>query len=68
LTIGLSLSALLSIVVLAVIRQGFVIGAGEIAAIAAGVVLVISTTVLASVYLSVHSAIRLDPSSALRQG
>jgi predicted permease len=68
LTIGLSLSALLSIVVLAVIRQGFVIGAGEIAAIGAAVVLVISTTVLASVYLSVQSAIRLDPSSALRQG
>ena len=68
LTIGLSLSALLSIVVLAVIRQGFVIGAGELAAIAAAVVLVISTTVLVSVYLSVQSAIRLDPSSALRQG
>jgi hypothetical protein len=30
--------------------------------------LVISATVLASVYLSVQSAIRLDPSSALRQG
>src|SRR6185436_14368431 len=41
LTIGLSLSALLSIVVLAVIRQGFVIGAGELAAIGAAVVLVI---------------------------
>lgn len=68
LTIGLSLSALLSIVVLAVIRQGFAVGTGELAAIGAGVVLVISMTVLASVYLSVHSAIRLDPSSALRQG
>jgi ABC-type antimicrobial peptide transport system permease subunit len=68
LTIGLSLSALLSIVVLAVIRQSFVIGAAELAALGAGVVLVIATTVLASVYLSVQSAIRLDPSSALRQG
>jgi predicted permease len=68
LTIGLSLSALLSIVVLAVIRRTFAIGAGELALIGSGVVLVISTTVLASVYLSVRSAIRLDPSSALRQG
>jgi predicted permease len=68
LTIGLSLSALLSIVVLAVIRQRFVIGAGELAALGAVVVLVISATVLVSVYLSVQSAIRLGPSSALRQG
>ena len=68
LTIGLSLSALLSIVVLAVIRQGFSIGVGQLAAIGAGVVFVISATVLASVYFSVQSAIRLDPSSALRQG
>jgi hypothetical protein len=68
LTIGLSLSALLSIAVLAVIRQGFSIGVGEIALMGGSVVLVVATTVLLSVYLSVHSAIRLDPSSALRQG
>jgi predicted permease len=68
LTIGLSVSALLSIVVLAVIRQSFSIGSGQLAAIGAGVVLVISATVLASVYFSVQSAIRLDPSSALRHG
>jgi hypothetical protein len=68
LTIGLSLSALLSVAVLFVIRQGFSIGAGEIALMGAGVVLVVAATVLGSVYLSVRSAIRLDPSSALRQG
>jgi hypothetical protein len=68
LTIGLSLSALLSVVVLVVIRQGFSIGLAEIAAIGASVVLVVSATVLLSVYLSVRGAIRLDPSSALRQG
>jgi ABC-type antimicrobial peptide transport system permease subunit len=68
LTIGLSLSALLSVAVLAVIRQGFSIGAGELALMGVSVVLVVSATVLLSVYLSVHSAIRLDPSSALRQG
>ncbi|HSC14500.1 MAG TPA: ABC transporter permease [Gammaproteobacteria bacterium] len=68
LTIGLSVSALLSMVVLAVIRQSFAIGAGELASIGFGVVLVISATVLVSVYLSVRSSIRLDPSSALRQG
>ena len=68
LAIGLSLSAVLSVVVLAVIRQSFAIGAGELAAIGGGVISVISATVLVSVYLSVHSAIRLDPSSALRQG
>jgi hypothetical protein len=68
LTIGLSLSAVLSVVVLAVIRQSFTIGAGELAVIGAGVISVISATVLVSVYFSVHSAIRLDPSSALRQG
>ena len=68
LAVGLSLSALLSIAVLAVIRQGFSIGAGELALMGVGVVLVVSTTVLLSVYLSVQSAIRLDPSSALRYG
>ena len=68
LAVGLSLSALLSIVVLVVISQGFSIGAGEVAMIGATVVAVISATVLLSVYVSVRGAIRLDPSSALRQG
>ncbi len=68
LTIGLSLSALLSVAVLFFVQQAFSIGAGEIALIGAGVVAVISATVLLSVYLSVRSAVRLDPSSALRQG
>lgn len=68
LTIGLSLSALLSVAILAVVRQSFSIGLDEVAMIGASVVLVVSATVLFSVYLSVRSAIRLDPSRALRQG
>jgi predicted permease len=68
LAIGLSLSVVLSVVVLAVVSQGFSIGLGEIAAIGASVVLVVAATVLLSVYLSVQGVIRLDPSSALRQG
>jgi hypothetical protein len=67
LAVGLALSAVLSIVVLVVISQGFSIGAGEVALIGATVVAVISATVLLSVYVSVRGAIRLDPSSALRQ-
>jgi predicted permease len=68
LAVGLSLSAALSIVVLVVISQGFSIGAGEVAMIGATVVTVICAIVLLSVYVSVRGAIRLDPSSALRQG
>jgi predicted permease len=68
LAVGLSLSALLSVAVLVVVRQSFSIGVGEISLIGASVVLVISATVLLSVYLSARGAIRLDPSSALRHG
>jgi predicted permease len=68
LAIGLSLSVLLSVAILAVVSQRFAIGVGEITAIGASVVLVVAATVLLSVYVSVQSAIRLDPSSALRQG
>jgi hypothetical protein len=60
LAIGLSISALLSVVALVFIRQAFSIGAGVVA--------VITATVLLSVYLSVRGVIRVDPSSALRQG
>jgi ABC-type antimicrobial peptide transport system permease subunit len=68
LAVGLGLSALLSFVVLLVIRRGFSIGAGALALIGASVVLIVAATVLISVYVSVQSAIRLDPSSALRHG
>ncbi len=68
LTIGLALSALLSVAVLVVIRQSFSIGTGEIALMGVSVVVVVSATVLLSVYLAVRRAIRLDPSSALRHG
>jgi ABC-type antimicrobial peptide transport system permease subunit len=68
LAVGLSLSAVLSVAVLVAISQGFSIGAGDVALIGATVVAVISATVLLSVYVSVRSAIGLDPSSALRHG
>jgi hypothetical protein len=68
LAVGLGFSALLSFVVLLVIRQGFSIGAGALALIGASVVLIVAATVLISVYVSVQSAIRLEPSSALRHG
>jgi hypothetical protein len=68
LAVGLSLSALLAVAVLAVVSQGFSIGGGELALIGATVTAVISATVLVSVYVSVRGAIRLDPSWALRRG
>jgi ABC-type antimicrobial peptide transport system permease subunit len=68
LAVGLSLSALLAVAVLAVVSQGFSLGAGELASIGAVVTAVISGTVLLSVYVSVRSAVRLDPSLALRRG
>jgi ABC-type antimicrobial peptide transport system permease subunit len=68
LAVGLSLSALLAIAVLAVVSQGFSVGAGELALIGATVASVISAAVLISVYVSVRSAIGLDPSRALRHG
>ena len=68
LAVGLSLSAVLSVAVLLVISQQFSIGGGEIALIGASVASVISAAVLLSVYVSVRSAIRLDPSAALRHG
>jgi hypothetical protein len=68
LAIGLSLSVLLSVAVLAAISQAFAIGLGEVAVIGASAVLAVSATVLLSVCFSVQSAVRLDPSSALRQG
>lgn len=60
--------ALLSVAVLLAIRQGFSIDVGELALIGAGVAAVITAMVLLSVDVSVRSAIRLDPSSALRHG
>ena len=68
LTVGLSLSALLSVAALLAVRQSFSIDLAELALVFATVVAVITATVLVSVYVSVRSAIRLDPSSALRHG
>jgi len=66
LTVGLSISALLSVAVLVVIRQSFSIRVGELVAIGGSVAFVVSATVLLSVYLAVRRGIRLDPSLALR--
>jgi predicted permease len=68
LTVGLSVSAVLSIALLVAINRAFSVGVGEVALLGAIVVSAISATVLLSVYVSVRSAIRLDPSSALRHG
>lgn len=66
LAVGLAFSALLSAVVLILVRQGFSIGAGALVLIGSTVVLVVSASVLLSIYLSVRGVIRREPSAALR--
>jgi len=51
-----------------VIRLGFSVGAWTLALIGVTVVLVVSASVLLSIYLSVRGVIRLEPSAALRYG
>jgi len=68
LSVGLALSALLCAGILFVIRLGFSVGAWTLALIGVTVVLVVSASVLLSIYLSVRGVIRLDPSAALRYG
>ena len=68
LAIGLALSAVLCAVVLFVIQQGFSVGPWTLAQIGMTVVLVVSASVLLSIYLSVRGVVRLEPSVALRQG
>ena len=66
--VGLGLSALLCAGILFVIRLGFSVGAWTLALIGVTVVLVVSASVLLSIYLSVRGVIRLEPSAALRYG
>jgi hypothetical protein len=68
LAVGLGLSALLCAAVLLVIRQGFAVSVWTLVLIGATVVVVITASVLLSIYLSVRGVIRLEPSAALRQG
>ena len=66
--VGLGLSAFLCAAVLLVIRQGFAVSVWTLVLIGATVVVVITASVLLSIYLSVRGVIRLEPSAALRQG
>ena len=66
LVIGLALSALLSATALFAIGQGFSVGAGTLTSIAAAVVLVVSGTVLLSIYLAVRGVVRSEPGDILR--
>lgn len=68
LAVGLGASALLSAAVLTVVLQGFSICGATLAAMAAGVVVVVSATVLLSIYVSVRGVVRREPSAALRYG
>jgi ABC-type antimicrobial peptide transport system permease subunit len=63
---GLGVSALLSALVLFALRQGFAVGTGTLALLAAAVVAVVSACVLLSIYLAVRGISRLEPSVALR--
>ena len=63
---GLGVSALLSALVLFGLRQGFAVGTGTLALLAAAVVAVVSACVLLSIYLAVRGISRLEPSVALR--
>jgi putative ABC transport system permease protein len=65
---GLAFSAALSIAALVAIHRAFPVGTGVLALIGSGVVLVVSATVLLSIYVAVRGALRLEPSSALHRG
>jgi hypothetical protein len=66
LVIGLALSALLSATVLYVVSQGFSVGAATLTLIATAVVLVVSATVLFSIYFAVRGIVRSEPGAILR--
>jgi hypothetical protein len=65
---GLGVSALLCAGILVLLQIGFSIGYAAMALLAGGVVLVVSSCVLLSIYLAVRRVIRLEPSAALRVG
>lgn len=66
LAIGLGFSVLLSAIVLFVIGQGFFVDAWTLAFIGVSVLLIVSTCVLLSIYLSVRRMLRIEPSAILR--
>ena len=66
LVIGLALSAVLSAAALFAVGQGFSVGAATLTSIAVAVVLVVSTTVLLSIYLAVRGIVRFEPGAILR--
>jgi ABC-type antimicrobial peptide transport system permease subunit len=66
LAVGLLLSVLLSAAVLAVVSRGFSLDGPTLMLIGGIVVLVVSSTVLLSIYLSVRGVLRLEPSAVLR--
>ena len=63
---GLGVSALLCVLVLFGLRQGFAVETGTLALLAGAVVAVVSACVLLSIYLAVRGISRLEPSAALR--
>jgi ABC-type antimicrobial peptide transport system permease subunit len=66
LAVGLLFSAVLSIVALAAVSQGFSLDGATVTLIGGLVALVVASTVLLSIYLSVRGVLRLEPSSVLR--
>lgn len=66
LVIGLALCAALSAAVLSVVAREFSVGASTLTLIATGVVLVVSGTVLLSIYFAVRGVIRSEPGAILR--
>lgn len=68
LAVGLAFSALLSVAGLVAVRQGFSFGAVALMSIGVTVALVVSGSVLLSIYVSVRGVIRREPSAALRCG
>jgi ABC-type antimicrobial peptide transport system permease subunit len=66
LALGLVISVLLCAAILAVIRQGFSVGLETLTLIGIAVVMVVSASVLLSIYLAVRSVVRLEPSAVLR--
>jgi ABC-type antimicrobial peptide transport system permease subunit len=66
LQLGFVISVLLCAAILAVIRQGFSVGLGTLTLIGIAVVMVVSASVLLSIYLAVRSVVRLEPSAVLR--
>lgn len=66
LAVGLAFSVLLSAAVLALVSAGFSLDGATLAIIGGIVLLVVSSTVLLSIYLSLRGVLRLEPGAVLR--